>query len=144
MDTLSAAEVGCILQLNVKRVRSLARAGRLPAVRVGRKWRFSRRRVEALLYLKAEPEMSHSVELSARNQLRGRIVAPEFQEGVDRLATGQFEISDERSPAEIATALRGRGFETVWKDWDQALLQVEQVSNLRPGECKLETCATLE
>ncbi len=54
--------------------------------------------------------------------VRGRMVAPEFQEGSDRLATGQFEISDERPPAEIAAALRGRGFETVWKDWDQALL----------------------
>ncbi|MDQ2659277.1 MAG: 2-iminoacetate synthase ThiH [Verrucomicrobiota bacterium] len=74
--------------------------------------------------------------------VRGRIVAPEFQEGTERLATGQFEISDERSPAEIATALRGRGFETVWKDWDQALLSVAQVSNLRPNECKLETRAT--
>ncbi|MDQ6655866.1 MAG: 2-iminoacetate synthase ThiH, partial [Verrucomicrobiota bacterium] len=29
--------------------------------------------------------------------VRGRIVAPEFDDGVDRLATGQFEISDERS-----------------------------------------------
>jgi 2-iminoacetate synthase len=54
--------------------------------------------------------------------VRGRIVAPEFQEGADRLATGQFEISDERSPAEIASGLRRHGFETVWKDWDQALL----------------------
>jgi 2-iminoacetate synthase len=54
--------------------------------------------------------------------VRGRIVAPEFQEGSDRLATGQFEISDERSPAVIAAALRGRGIEAVWKDWDQALL----------------------
>ncbi len=54
--------------------------------------------------------------------VRGRIVAPEFQEGSDRVATGQFEISDERAPAEVAAALRGQGFETVWKDWDQALL----------------------
>ena len=54
--------------------------------------------------------------------VRGRIVAPEFQEGSDRLATGQFEISDERSPAEIAAVLRQRGMEAVWKDWDQALL----------------------
>ncbi|MEO5720215.1 MAG: 2-iminoacetate synthase ThiH [Chthoniobacterales bacterium] len=54
--------------------------------------------------------------------VRGRIVAPEFEEGVDRLATGQFEISDERSPAEIADSLRGQGMEAVWKDWDQALL----------------------
>jgi 2-iminoacetate synthase len=53
--------------------------------------------------------------------VRGRIVAPEFHSGEDRLATGQFEISDERSPAEIAHVLQRRGLEPVWKDWDQAL-----------------------
>jgi 2-iminoacetate synthase len=56
--------------------------------------------------------------------VRGRIVAPDFQDGEDKLATGQFEISDERSPAEIASVLRGRGFDPVWKDWDQALAGV--------------------
>ena len=30
----------------------------------------------------------------------------------------QFEISDERSPAEIAAMLRAQGYEPVWKDWD--------------------------
>ena len=54
--------------------------------------------------------------------VRGRIVAPEFENGEDMLATGQFEISDGRSPAEVAGALRKRGFEPVWKDWDAALL----------------------
>jgi 2-iminoacetate synthase len=53
--------------------------------------------------------------------VRGRIVAPEYQDGEDEFATGQFEISDERSPAEIAAVLRRRGIEPVWKDWDQAL-----------------------
>jgi 2-iminoacetate synthase len=53
--------------------------------------------------------------------VRGRIVAPEYRDGEDQLATGQFEISDERSPAEIAAILRRRGLEPVWKDWDQAL-----------------------
>ena len=53
--------------------------------------------------------------------VRGRIIAPEYQDGEDQLATGQFEISDERSPAEIAAVLRHRGLEPVWKDWDQAL-----------------------
>ena len=56
--------------------------------------------------------------------VRGRIVAPEFQNGEDELATGQFQISDERSPAEIADVLRSRGLEPVWKDWDQALAGV--------------------
>jgi 2-iminoacetate synthase len=51
--------------------------------------------------------------------VRGRIVAPEEMNG--EIATGQFEISDARSPAEVAEVLRRQGFEPVWKDWDQAL-----------------------
>ena len=51
--------------------------------------------------------------------VRGRILPPD-ETAV--LATGQFEISDERSPAEVATVLRRGGFEPVWKDWDQALV----------------------
>jgi 2-iminoacetate synthase len=54
--------------------------------------------------------------------VRGRIVAPEFQDGEDAVATGQFEISDDRSPAEVAASLQKRGIETVWKDWDAALV----------------------
>ncbi|HEX8076208.1 MAG TPA: 2-iminoacetate synthase ThiH [Chthoniobacterales bacterium] len=54
--------------------------------------------------------------------VRGRIVAPEFENGEDMSATGQFEISDSRSAAEVATALRRSGFEPVWKDWDAGLL----------------------
>jgi 2-iminoacetate synthase len=49
-------------------------------------------------------------------------VAPEFQNGEDKLATGQFEISDERPPAEVADVLRRQGFEPVWKDWDAGLM----------------------
>jgi 2-iminoacetate synthase len=54
--------------------------------------------------------------------VRGRIVAPEFEAGEEMVATGQFEISDSRSPREVADALRRGGFEPVWKDWDPALL----------------------
>ncbi|MEY2501652.1 MAG: 2-iminoacetate synthase [Verrucomicrobiota bacterium] len=54
--------------------------------------------------------------------VRGRIVAPEFEAGEEMVATGQFEISDSRSPREVADALRRGGFEPVWKDWDAALL----------------------
>lgn len=54
--------------------------------------------------------------------VRGKIVAPEFENGIDQTATSQFEISDERSPSEIAAGLRRFGLEAVWKDWDQALL----------------------
>lgn len=37
-------------------------------------------------------------------------------------ATGQFEISDERSAAEIAEQLRSMGLDPVWKDWDHGIL----------------------
>jgi 2-iminoacetate synthase len=43
-------------------------------------------------------------------------------EATGERATRQFEIADDRSPAEIAALLRGQGFEPVWKDWDQAIL----------------------
>jgi 2-iminoacetate synthase len=53
--------------------------------------------------------------------VRGRQVELE-QTSADAEATKQFEIADERSPSEVATVLRKRGFEPVWKDWDQAIL----------------------
>jgi 2-iminoacetate synthase len=40
----------------------------------------------------------------------------------DAGATSQFDIADERTPREVASALRSRGFEPVWKDWDRAIL----------------------
>jgi 2-iminoacetate synthase len=43
----------------------------------------------------------------------GYVVEPESLE--------QFEISDERSPAEIAAMIAAQGYEPVWKDWDSSL-----------------------
>ena len=53
--------------------------------------------------------------------VRGRIVPPAYQDGEDQCATSQFEIGDDRPPERIAAILRERGFEPVWKDWDQAI-----------------------
>ncbi len=36
-------------------------------------------------------------------------------------ATGQFEISDDRTPREVADLIRKLGYEPIWKDWDAAL-----------------------
>ncbi len=36
-------------------------------------------------------------------------------------ALEQFEISDERSPEQIASLLHQQGFDAVWKDWDPSL-----------------------
>ncbi len=31
----------------------------------------------------------------------------------------QFAVGDDRTPAEVADAIRARGYEAVWKDWDK-------------------------
>jgi 2-iminoacetate synthase len=55
--------------------------------------------------------------------VRGRIVPPDAPLAADTIATSQFEITDARTPEEIAGILRRRGIEPVWKDWDAALTQ---------------------
>jgi 2-iminoacetate synthase len=42
----------------------------------------------------------------------------------DRADAGQFEVSDERCPAEVVAMLKRLGLEPVWKDWDRAFLSV--------------------
>ena len=37
-----------------------------------------------------------------------------------REAEAQFEIADRRTPEEVAGVIRQKGYEPVWKDWDQA------------------------
>lgn len=74
MDTLSADEAAQLLHLNVKRVQALARAGKLPAARIGRKWLFARRELEGMLSERTAG-FSSAIEVSARNQLSGRITA---------------------------------------------------------------------
>ncbi len=73
MDMLDADQAAKLLHLNVKRIQSLAREGKLPAARVGRKWLFRRDELERLLGTPRTAPAPGSVTLSARNHLRGRI-----------------------------------------------------------------------
>lgn len=54
-----------------------------------------------------------SISAGSKTNPGGYTVAPESLE--------QFEISDERSPAEIARVIAEQGYEAVWKDWDNCL-----------------------
>ncbi len=40
-------------------------------------------------------------------------------DGQGQSAEEQFSVDDNRSVAEVALAIRARGFDTVWKDWDR-------------------------
>jgi len=73
MDTLDANEAAELLHMQPKRVRILAREGKLPAMRVGRRWLFRRGDLESAL--RPRPATSPAgLDLSARNRLRGRVV----------------------------------------------------------------------
>ena len=91
MHTMNADEAAELLRLNVKRVQSLARAGKLPAARVGRKWLFRRDDLEALLGRPAQAA-NRSLAISARNRLRGRIVRIEL-DGL--MAEVQLKLGDQ-------------------------------------------------
>jgi 2-iminoacetate synthase len=54
---------------------------------------------------------------------KGRIVELGSSEwaAAGKKATEQFNIADERTPAEVAERVRRLGYEPVWKDWDAAL-----------------------
>lgn len=54
-----------------------------------------------------------SISAGSRTNPGGYVVEPASLE--------QFEISDERSPGEIASVIRQQGYEPVFKDWDQCL-----------------------
>ena len=53
----------------------------------------------------------------------GRILKPALPaiESEGEHATVQFEIADNRTPAEVAGRLEQMGYETVWKDWEAVL-----------------------
>lgn len=53
-----------------------------------------------------------SMSAGSKTNPGGYVVAPQSLE--------QFEISDERDPQTIAKVIRSKGYEPVWKDWDNA------------------------
>jgi len=52
----------------------------------------------------------------------GSCTAPGGYAGEDQ-STRQFDIDDDRSPAEVCRLIRSKGYEAVWKDWDSAFLE---------------------
>ena len=108
MDTLSVAEAATLLHVSPKRVQFLARAGRVPAVRLGRRWLFPRRALEALLDQPTDgpgPGEAHPIDLSARNQLRGT-VAEVTVEGL--MAEVRVSIGDQELVAVITRSAAER------------------------------------
>ncbi|MDE6267920.1 MAG: 2-iminoacetate synthase ThiH [Muribaculaceae bacterium] len=52
-----------------------------------------------------------SMSAGSRTEPGGYVSTPDALE--------QFEVSDERTPSEVAAAIERQGYDVVWKDWDQ-------------------------
>jgi 2-iminoacetate synthase len=59
-----------------------------------------------------------SISAGSKTNPGGYAVEPESLE--------QFDISDERSPLEIAEMIQRQGYEPVWKDWDHTLMSIAE------------------
>jgi len=100
MQLISASQAADYLHLNVKRVQALARSGRLPGRRVGRKWLFDRRDLDQALGSGRTGEAA-GLDLSARNQLRGTVAGVAI-EGV--MAEVRVRIGDQELVSIITRA----------------------------------------
>ena len=60
---------------------------------------------------------NHAIKLGITSMSAGSKTNPGGY-AVEPESLEQFEISDERSPAEVKSMLEQSGYEPVWKDWD--------------------------
>ncbi|ETI61645.1 2-iminoacetate synthase ThiH [Marinomonas profundimaris] len=85
-------------------------------------WRLFDRDLEMSLSTRESPEFRHHAvrmgftTMSAESKTQPGGYADDSQEALE-----QFEISDERSVADISAMIRSQGRGVVWKDWDPAL-----------------------
>lgn len=126
MRLMSADEAASFLHLNVKRVQALARSGRLPGRRVGRRWLFDRQDLERALGAAATPP-SAGMDLSARNQLRGRVLSVAV-DGV--MAEVRVAIGDQ----ELVSIITSRSVERMGIRVGDAVLAVIKSTEIMIGK----------
>jgi len=73
----------------------------------------------------SEKFRNHVIKLGTTSMSAGSKTNPGGY-AVEPQSLEQFEISDERSPKEIASIIKQQGYEVVWKDWDGVLTGLEK------------------
>ncbi|MFK5921593.1 MAG: 2-iminoacetate synthase ThiH [Verrucomicrobiota bacterium] len=66
--------------------------------------------------------------------VRGRRQELDKKSDTSCSATGQFDIADHRSPAQISEVLKQLSLEPVWKDWDSSILSpsIKHTAHISP------------
>lgn len=91
---LTTQQAAAMLRLHVKSVQSLARRGKIPGVRVGRKWLFPRAALLSRLGGTSGVAAARLTDLSGRNQLPGQVAAISLSGvmGEVRVRVGEHEL----------------------------------------------------
>jgi molybdopterin-binding protein len=115
---LTVGEAAALLRLTSRRVQALAREGRIPGRRIGRRWLFRRAELEQMVG--ATPGAPpREPALSARNRLRGQIRSLRtdglMAEVVVAIGDQELVAIITRSSAEALKLRRGDGVEAVVK-----------------------------
>jgi 2-iminoacetate synthase len=85
-------------------------------------WRIFNQEVELSLSTRELPKFrDHVIQLGITSISAGSKTNPGGY-AVEPESLEQFEIADERSPAEMARVIASAGYEPVWKDWDRMLV----------------------
>ena len=104
---LTTEEVLAYLQVNLRTVYRLIKAGKIPAVRVGRQWRFRRRDIDAWLDSQ-RPQVSGGVQAAAplRNE-HPRVLVVDDETSIRDLLTKTLALAeyDVDTAADASTAL---------------------------------------
>ena len=103
---LTTEELLEYLQVNLRTVYRLIKAGRMPAVRVGRQWRFRKRDIDAWLEIQRPGDRKPGARLRvpAPSDGRARVLVVDDDEGVRELLTRTLTLAD----YEVDVAADGR------------------------------------
>jgi excisionase family DNA binding protein len=104
---MTAEEVLAYLQVNLRTVYRLIKAGKIPAVRVGRQWRFRKRDIDAWLETqRATPAGSPAQALAQQDQRTPRVLVvddePSIREMLSRTLSENYQVD---VASDAATAL---------------------------------------
>src|SRR5438477_5320496 len=94
---LTTEEVLEYLQVNLRTVYRLIKAGRIPAVRVGRQWRFRKRDLDAWLESQRAHEATFAAEPSpavAEKPKRTRVLVVDDEESIRDLLVKTLQLAE--------------------------------------------------
>ena len=123
-DFLTTDQAAKVLRLHVKRVQALARAGRLPATRIGRKWLFPREQLEARLGRRDSTPMH--IEISGRNQLDGTVTEI-------RLGDVMAEVRARIGEQEVVSVITRSSVERLSLQVDDPVLVIIKATDVMVG-----------